>query len=320
MRIVGGLGNMRTFFASIVMLFLCSFSWAQKRNVVTQKYIDRYAPIAISNRITYSIPASIILAQGILESGSGTGTLAKQANNHFGIKCHNDWQGGRFHKDDDAKDECFRAYDDAMESFRDHALFLTSKRRYAFLFQLKITDYKGWAKGLKKAGYATNPKYPQLLINLIETYELYRYDTMEVEKNNGNIPGIAAQSDKNQNTADRQNEKQETKNKKESFWKRLFGCGKKKKRKQEKEQEFIVEETPEYNEDLYQKADFVILFDGDEDTVAPQDENEILHKVAKGETLYSIAKQYGKDVETLKKLNNISDNNLIRVGDILRVK
>ena len=124
----------------------------------------------------YKIPASITLAQGILESGSGNSRLAKQANNHFGIKCHKGWTGKTFTMDDDAKNECFRKYKHASDSYRDHSQFLTQRGRYSFLFEYDITDYEKWAKGLKKAGYATNPKYPDLLIRLIERYNLDQYD------------------------------------------------------------------------------------------------------------------------------------------------
>ncbi len=124
----------------------------------------------------FNIPASITLAQGILESGHGNSKLAKKANNHFGIKCHNEWNGKTFRMDDDAKNECFRRYKSPHDSFKDHSYFLSSRDRYSFLFELDITDYKGWAKGLKKAGYATNPKYPQLLINIIEEFSLYEHD------------------------------------------------------------------------------------------------------------------------------------------------
>lgn len=311
---------MKKVFAYIVILFLCSISWAQKRNAVTQKYIDQYAPIAVANCKTYGIPASIILAQGILESGSGNSKLAKNANNHFGIKCHNDWQGGRFYQDDDSKDECFRSYDDVRESFRDHALFLTSKKRYAFLFQLKPTNYKGWAKGLKKAGYATNPQYPQLLIGIIETYELYRFDNMDTETLPDNKPLVSGQTKPIKETSDVDETKEKNKPQKECFWKRLFGCKKKKKDKETNEPEFITEEVPAYSEDLYDKADFIILFTGEEDSASTKTDNEILHKVKKGETLYSISKQYNISVESLKNNNNISENNLIRVGDVLKIK
>lgn len=141
----------------------------------TQAYIDRYKPIAISEMQRYGIPASITLAQGILESGSGKGRLAVEANNHFGIKCHG-WQGAKIYHDDDRSQECFRKYKDASYSFRDHSEFLANRKRYAKLFQLRLNDYKGWAKELRRAGYATDKKYPEKLISIIERYRLYEYD------------------------------------------------------------------------------------------------------------------------------------------------
>lgn len=124
----------------------------------------------------FKIPASITLAQGMLESGLGYGTLAKNANNHFGIKCHKGWKGKKIYHDDDEKGECFRVYKNAKKSYRDHSLFLSRRGRYSFLFDYKTNNYKAWARGLKKAGYATDPKYPQKLIDLIERYQLYRFD------------------------------------------------------------------------------------------------------------------------------------------------
>lgn len=141
----------------------------------TEKYIDTYKAIAQNEMQLYNIPASITLAQGILESGSGKGRLSIKANNHFGIKCHG-WTGAKIYHDDDKKGECFRKYKDAKYSFRDHSLFLTDRKRYAGLFKLKKNDYKAWAKGLRAAGYATDRKYPQKLISLIERYKLYEYD------------------------------------------------------------------------------------------------------------------------------------------------
>ena len=147
------------------------------------EYIDRFKDIAVAEMNKYGIPASITLAQGLLESGNGNSSLAREANNHFGIKCTSDWKGKTILKDDDAKDDCFRVYKDPEESFRDHSEFL-KRARYAFLFELDKDDYKGWATGLKLAGYATNPRYPELLINLIERYQLDGYDRKEsrVEK------------------------------------------------------------------------------------------------------------------------------------------
>ena len=145
-------------------------------------YIETYKGIAQSNMEKYGIPASIILGQAILESGSGTGPLSTQANNHFGIKCHKDWLGESIKYDDDSIAECFRKYYNAADSFRDHSLFLTKGSRYSALFKLNKTDYKAWAKGLKAAGYATDPQYPTKLIGLIERFQLYKYDGIDVEK------------------------------------------------------------------------------------------------------------------------------------------
>ena len=144
----------------------------------TLSYIDRFKNISIDEMNKYGIPASITLAQAILESGTGKSDLAKYANNHFGIKCTSDWKGKGYYKDDDAKDECFRVYNNPEESFKDHSQFL-KRKRYASLFELNKNDYEGWAKGLKDAGYATNPRYPQLLIGLIEKYNLNQYDSGE---------------------------------------------------------------------------------------------------------------------------------------------
>ena len=139
-------------------------------------YIENYSPIAKEEMLQYGIPASITLAQGILESGAGRGELSAKSNNHFGIKCHKGWTGGRVYHDDDKLQECFRKYKDPKYSFRDHSLFLTQRSRYNDLFKHNKDDYKSWAKGLKKAGYATDPKYPDKLIRIIETYELFVYD------------------------------------------------------------------------------------------------------------------------------------------------
>lgn len=139
-------------------------------------YIEKYKSVAKENMIKSGIPASITLGQAILESGAGTGPLSVQANNHFGIKCHKEWTGPSISHDDDTTGECFRKYDDPSLSFRDHSFFLTSRPRYADLFKLEKDDYKSWAKGLKTAGYATDPKYPDKLIGLIERYGLQRFD------------------------------------------------------------------------------------------------------------------------------------------------
>lgn len=143
-----------------------------------QQYIDRFKAIAILEMNKNGIPASITLAQGLFESGNGNGELARVANNHFGIKCTSDWKGRSYYKDDDQVNDCFRVYDNADDSFRDHSEFL-KRKRYAKLFELDKNDYVGWANGLKEAGYATNPKYPQLLIGVIQKYSLDQYDRPE---------------------------------------------------------------------------------------------------------------------------------------------
>lgn len=145
-------------------------------NEVVSHYINTYSDIAKEEMLQYGIPASITLAQGILESGAGRGDLTRRANNHFGIKCHRGWTGERVYHDDDELQECFRKYKHAKYSFRDHSLFLTQRSRYQDLFKLRKDDYKGWAKGLRKAGYATDPRYPDKLISIIERYQLQRYD------------------------------------------------------------------------------------------------------------------------------------------------
>jgi len=142
-----------------------------------QEYIATFSDIAQMEMKAYGIPASITLAQGLLESGIGRGELAQKTNNHFGIKCHTGWQGDFDHHDDDEKGECFRKYNHPMYSYRDHSIFLTGRSRYAFLFDLPNDDYKQWAKGLRKAGYATDRRYPEKLIALIERHNLHQYDT-----------------------------------------------------------------------------------------------------------------------------------------------
>jgi LysM repeat protein len=144
-----------------------------------EQYVEKFKAIAISEMIRTGVPASITLAQGILESSSGNSELSTEAKNHFGIKCHKDWKGPKMYMDDDTIGECFRVYGSAEESFTDHSNFLRTRPRYAFLFELEKTDYRGWSLGLKKAGYATNPNYAQLLIDLIEKLQLMQYDLVD---------------------------------------------------------------------------------------------------------------------------------------------
>ncbi|MBQ2375777.1 MAG: glucosaminidase domain-containing protein [Bacteroidales bacterium] len=209
------------------------FVIGQNKSNSTQDYINTYTKIAIEQEKQYGIPACITLAQGILESGSGRSRLATEANNHFGIKCHNDWKGKKIYKDDDKKNECFRVYDNAEQSYIDHSLFLVGKKRYAELFQLKITDYKGWAKGLKKAGYATNPKYPQLLIDIIELYDLANItQTYQEEESQEENKEIISQN--KEKIPQSKEIKQQNKEKKKPFWKRWKENRKERKKEREK--------------------------------------------------------------------------------------
>ena len=166
-----------------IFFFLFSFLSVFSQNK-TETYIEKYSSIAIDEMNRYNIPASITLAQGILESGNAESILATEGNNHFGIKCHENWNGETIIEDDDEKGECFRKYIKVADSYRDHSLFLTERERYTSLFLLSPTNYKAWAKGLKKAGYATNPKYPSLLIDLIEKYDLSRFDKSSAQQKN----------------------------------------------------------------------------------------------------------------------------------------
>ena len=163
------------FVCYLLLLFMFLPVLNAQKQITREEYIQRFSDISVKEMKRSGIPASITLAQGILESGSGNSRLAREANNHFGIKCH-DWTGPSIRHDDDAPGECFRKYKSAEESYRDHSDFLMTRARYAFLFDYKPDDYKNWAHGLKKAGYATNPRYANLLIDIIENNELQRYD------------------------------------------------------------------------------------------------------------------------------------------------
>lgn len=173
---MNGMKKIQLFLLVSAGLFAAMAFRAPAEKSPQELYIEKYAPLAVSEMYRSGVPASITLAQGMLESGNGRSELALKSNNHFGIKCHNNWSGGRVYHDDDRKGECFRKYDHPKESYHDHSDFLRYRDRYKFLFDYKVTDYKAWAYGLKKAGYATDPAYPKKLIKLIEDYDLHVYD------------------------------------------------------------------------------------------------------------------------------------------------
>ena len=168
--------------SSFIFFSIVSISFGQSRNAKAEAYIKKYRDLAIKEMKRTGIPASITLAQGILESNSGQSRLAVKGNNHFGIKCHSEWKGRKIIHDDDKKNECFRKYRSAYDSYKDHSDFIKKGQRYAFLFEYKTTDYKSWAKGLKKANYATEKRYAELLIGIIENYELCKYDSKKYKK------------------------------------------------------------------------------------------------------------------------------------------
>jgi LysM repeat protein len=167
----------------ILSLLVAFFSFAENEKKYSQEeYVSMWKEIAIQQMNEYKIPASITLAQGILESGNGNSLLAREANNHFGTKC-SDWKGETFYKEEGSSSQCYRKYKDAKKSYQDHSLFLTTRTRYSDLFKLKMTDYKAWAKGLKEAGYATSSTYPQRLIDIIEKLKLHEFDLNEMQEN-----------------------------------------------------------------------------------------------------------------------------------------
>jgi hypothetical protein len=170
---------MRTGLFALGLALLCNTIIAQSSGRMTRgEYFDTYKDLAVHEMQRSGIPASITLAQGALESGDGNSRLAKKGNNHFGIKCHNNWNGKEIYQNDDSRNECFRQYRSVEDSYRDHSDYLRETKRYAFLFELEPTDYKGWAKGLKRAGYATSSSYASKLIEIIEEYDLHKYDIM----------------------------------------------------------------------------------------------------------------------------------------------
>ena len=290
----------------LILTFVCLLGifslQAQTRNKQYEEYIKKYRDIAVEEMKKYHIPASITLAQGLLESGAGQSTLARKSNNHFGIKCGSDWRGKTVRHDDDERNECFRAYKHPKQSYEDHSKFLVSRPRYASLFKLKITDYKGWARGLKKAGYATNPRYAEQLIGIIELYDLDKYDKkgglkwMKENPNphqpyiaNGLVYIVVRSGDS---------------------WKSIskeFDISRKKLRK--------------YN-DLYkgyelQVGDILYL----EKKNRRADKEHIVHVLRAGESMYSISQKYGIRLKRLYKLNKMSeDESTPEVGTILRLR
>lgn len=299
----------------IVLLFLltaCSASAQMKWNERYQQYIDQYKDIAIEQMKRWKVPASITLAQGIFESGAGQSSLVLRSNNHFGIKCHG-WTGRKVYKDDDATNECFRAYDSAFDSFEDHSRFLASGQRYRSLFSLKITDYKGWARGLKAAGYATNPTYADRLIELIQLYRLYQYDTAK------DYDKFLTSHTKDQSVGGQPLHPIKIYNKNYYLYARRgdtfqsigqeIGISYKK----------IAKYNERYSDEPLEEGEIIWL--KKKQTRAPKEYKNYLHYVRQGESMYSIAQRYGIRLKSLYKMNRLKpDKYEIQTGDALRLR
>ena len=290
---------------TFVILFPFVAVAVQAQTNAYEEYINKYSDMAVEQMKQYRIPASITLAQGLLESGAGRSTLCRKANNHFGIKCGPGWKGPYFVQDDDYANEHFRAYKNARESYIDHSKFL-QKPRYAFLFNYSITDYKSWAHGLKKAGYATNPRYAYLLIDLIERYELHRFDSKKHSRSHKSKDGkhtiehTVYFCNKNYYIVARKGDTFE---------------------KLSEETGVSVRKLVKYNEldKDYQLQDGDIIYLEKKQKKADDVFKGKLIKVLAGESYYTIAQKYGIRLKYLYKMNNLSPDAQIYVGQELFV-
>ena len=310
------LSLMKTSFVRL-FLFTCSFLTllsAQAENLASaEEYISTWKSEAVRQMNLYKIPASITLAQGILESGNGVSELAKKSNNHFGIKCHAGWEGGRTYHDDDEKGECFRVYDHPRDSYEDHSKFLLRKR-YAELFDLDLKDYKGWAKGLKKCGYATNPKYSNLLITLIERHDLHRFDSEE-EDDVAENPETTNNSPSAYIGIQRQRRDIRTTDHGVQYIVARKGDSPK---SLSQDLEMMAWQFTRYNE---VSKDY--LFSEGERVYLQPKKNYAAYSwyvVRSGQTLWEISQIYGIKTSALARKNNLSKNGSLRTGQKLSLK
>jgi len=285
------------YFKCIAIGLVISTNSAFGQEISRKEYIEKYSSLAVKQMHQYKIPASITLAQGILESNNGNSRLATKANNHFGIKCHG-WEGKKIFADDDKKNECFRNYKNVLESFVDHSLFLNKYSRYEFLFDYKITDYKSWAKGLKKAGYATNNKYPELLIKIIEENKLYQFDSKKIDKNL--ISG-------KRNIYMHPNKIKYVISKNQETYKTIA-----------KSLNIKLKQILKYNDDNNQS----VLNVGTKVFIQPKRNRskQRIHVVNNGENLRTISQTYGVKMKSLKKRNQLILKNSLNNGDKLRLR
>ena len=290
-------------------------------------YIEKYSSLAIEEMYRTGVPASITLAQGLLESGNGRSELAVKGNNHFGIKCHNTWTGAKVYHDDDAKGECFRKYDNPEESFRDHSDFLRYRDRYKFLFDYEVADYKSWAYGLKAAGYATDPKYPEKLIRLIEEYELYLYDSVQsgaAEDEVRQIPESPAQLEQARPLTDGQRE--------------VFRFALSRQMYSQNGVPFVYAEEGETYESIARsyrlfRKEILKFNDLKEDrellpgaVVYLQKKKKASHPgldryvVEEGQSLWEISQRFAVRMKDLCRLNGIGEDYVLREGDVLQLR
>ena len=304
---------LKKFLSLIFLLFTITLNVvSQTRNPDYVKYINQYSSLAQQHQKKYGIPASITLAQGLLESSAGNGRLAKEANNHFGIKC-GDWSGRKIYHNDDKRNECFRRYSSATDSYNDHSIFLAKRDRYSSLFDLKTTDYKGWAKGLRRCGYATDPKYPEKLIKLIEDYDLHKYDKSSVsftrnepKTSSNSFPSWYSQHQiyKNDNllfVIARDNDTYKLISKE-------VGISERKLRN--------YNEVPR-NMSL-SKGDIVYL--QKKKSKVDRRSNTKVHVVKADETMHTIAQKYGVKIKSLYKINKKDYDYYPETGDMLRLR
>jgi hypothetical protein len=297
----------------ILMLAGCVVARAQMRwNSQYQAYIDQYKDLAIEQMLRYHIPASITLAQGVFESRAGLSRLATMGNNHFGIKCH-DWTGRTISEDDDALGECFRAYDSPRQSFEDHSIFLSRNSRYKSLFALSQTDYRGWANGLRRCGYATNPAYARKLIEIIELYRLNLFDrAREYDR----FMAQRAGSDKPVN-------QQLGLHPIKLFNKNYYMIAREGDTFKAigKETELSGRKIAKYNERDYHDVLHAgeIIYLKKKQKRAPRQFKHTPYVVKAGDSMYSIAQHFGIRLKSLYKKNHLDPDHQIRVGEVMRV-
>ena len=306
----------KTIGLTVLSLFLSlSSASAQqiKWNAEFQAYIDQYKDLAIEEMAQYRIPASITLAQGLLESGAGKSYLSRYGNNHFGIKSHG-WSGRTIRHDDDSKQEQFRAYDSVRDSYEDHSRFLANRERYSRLFSLKTTDYKGWARGLKECGYATNPQYAQRLIGIIETYKLYEYDTARPLKHAVAIVEPQEPVKRKRpvafHTINSYNQNFYVYTRSGDTFESIA-----------REMGLSASTLAKYNERDSRETlrDGEVLYLRKKQKKADRRFKNVPHVVKQGESMYTIAQTYGIRLASLYKLNHLSADYHPVVGDRLRV-